>query len=89
MRERLQAFICKTTRVAAADIDPMLNNERDASSRSTDLLRVCDCDGGGTKRDNVTFGVTGGIGVRSCLDCGDTRCPGTSSVGKNGVEDFA
>src|SRR2546430_11922508 len=42
MRERLQAFICKTTRVAAGDIDAMLNNERDASSRRTDLLRVCD-----------------------------------------------
>src|SRR5438477_10545878 len=81
MRERLQAFICKTTRVAAGDIDAMLNNERDASSRRTDLLRVCDCDGGGTKRDNVTFSVSGGSGDRSSLDCGDTRFLGTSSVG--------
>src|SRR5436190_8225665 len=64
----------------------MLNNERDASSRRSDLLRVCDCDGGGTKHDNVTFGVIGGIGVRSCLDCGDTRCPGTSSAGKSGLK---
>src|SRR2546430_15169934 len=80
MRARLQAFMSKTTRVAGGDIDAMLNNERDASSQRTDLLRACDCDGGGTKHDNVTFGVPGGIGVRSSLDFGDTRCSGTTSV---------
>jgi hypothetical protein len=64
---------------------PCLNDERDERSRCADLLRMWDCDGVGADRDSVTAGIA----VRSCVDCGGTRCPGTSSIGKSGVKEFA
>src|SRR4030095_14968025 len=77
-------LLIKRARVAGRGIDVMLNDERDANSRRTDLLRMWDFDLVGDEGDSRT----GGIGVRSCLDCGITRCPGTSSIGKIGVKDF-
>lgn len=83
------AFTCRRTSVARRAIDGKLNDERAANPKRADLLRMCECDGVGAEPDDVTFDVTGGIGVRSCLDCGDTRCPGTSNVGKSGIKDLA
>ena len=37
----------------------MLNDERDAAPKRADLLRMCECDGVGAERDDVTVGVPG------------------------------
>jgi len=66
-----------------------LMNERAANSKRAVLLRMRGAMALKQSRTDVTLGVTGGIGVRSCLDCGDTRCPGNEQPWKkSGIERF-